>query len=56
VQRLLATREDIFDDYTRESFENIFSKVFTVLESLPIRGSERVLYLMKTKTTTEGGA
>jgi len=29
VQRLLATREDIFPDYTRQAFEQEFSRYFT---------------------------
>ncbi len=47
VQKLLATREDIFPDYTREAFENTFGKYFTLQSSVKIKDSERVLYCMR---------
>lgn len=47
VKRLLATREDIFSDYTRENFENEFSKYFNITKSENIEDSKRVLYLME---------
>jgi len=46
VQKLLASREDIFPDYTQESFEVKFGKHFKIKSQEKIRGSERVLYLM----------
>ena len=46
VKTLLATREDIFPEYTREGFEAAFAGWFETLETSPIRGSERVLYLL----------
>lgn len=46
AQRLLATREDIFPDYTQEAFESQFSKLFKIQASVNIRNSERTLYLM----------
>ncbi len=49
VQRLLATREDIFPRYTPEGFEGAFSQVFEIVEKTPIEGSKRTLYLMKVK-------
>ena len=49
VQRLLATRKDIFDQYTEEGFEQAFAGCFTIVEKAPIPGSERVLYLFKRK-------
>jgi hypothetical protein len=48
VQRLLATREDIFPDYTRQAFEQEFSRYFTIDDSVDIRESQRTLYLMCT--------
>ena len=51
VQRFLATREDIFSDYTQEIFENEFRKYFTIQDSVVIRDSERTLYLMKRRQT-----
>ena len=47
VQRLLASREDVFPGYTRTDFEAAFRGRFTILEVAPIAGSERTLYLMK---------
>lgn len=47
VQRLLATREDIFPDYTRQAFEQEFSRYFTIDDSADIRESQRTLYLMR---------
>jgi hypothetical protein len=47
VQRLLRSREDIFIEYDREHFEQIFSEHFTIRRAEVIEGSERILYLMK---------
>jgi len=49
VQRLLATREDIFPDYNVAGFEEAFSEVFTIEASVPIKETERTLYLMRLK-------
>ena len=50
VQRLLVTREDIFQDYTRQTFEEEFRKYFTILKESNIVDSEGVLYLMIKKS------
>lgn len=47
VQRLLASREDIFSNYTIEHFENDFSRVFKIHRKEKITESERFLYLME---------
>ncbi|MDM8520853.1 hypothetical protein QUF64_12460 [Anaerolineales bacterium HSG6] len=47
VQRLLASREDIFPQYTQADFERIFSHYFTMQKSHHVEGSERTLYLMQ---------
>ncbi len=47
VQRLLATREDIFVNYTREGFERAFTAHFTLDESVAITDTQRTLYLMR---------
>jgi ribosomal protein L11 methylase PrmA len=47
VQRLLATREDIFPGYNQETFEQTFASRFDILASSPIRDSERTVYLME---------
>lgn len=49
VQRLLLSREDIFDRYDVENFEAAFSKYFTIHRAEGISGSERRLYLMEKK-------
>ena len=49
VQRLLATREDIFPNYTQSNFESAFGKYFTINNSVSVRDSERTLYLMQGK-------
>ena len=50
VQRLLATREDIFPDYQQEFFENEFKRYFSVQSSVKIRNSDRTLYLLNRKS------
>ncbi len=49
VRTLLATRDDIFPDYTLEGFERAFSGWFEILRRERVAGSERTLYLMRTK-------
>ena len=49
VQILLASREDIFTDYTQECFEQSFKELFEIMEKVKISGTKRTLYLMKTK-------
>jgi hypothetical protein len=49
VQRLLATREDIFTNYTQQNFEVEFKKYFTIQDCVKIKDSERILYLMQKK-------
>jgi len=48
VMTLLATREDIFSQYTKEGFEKAFSVYFTLIRSLPVAESYRTIYLYKT--------
>lgn len=47
VALLLATRPDIFPDYTRAGFEAAFKGRFRVLRAEPLPGSERLLYLFE---------
>jgi ribosomal protein L11 methylase PrmA len=49
VKRLLATREDIFPDYTKEGLEAAFSVYFDIVDSVKITDSERTMYLMRSK-------
>jgi hypothetical protein len=46
VQRLLATREDIFTDYTQQVFEHDFGEHFTIRDCVRVKDSERTVYLM----------
>ena len=47
VQKLLASRSDIFPTYTRRGFEDAFQTRFNIHESVDIHQTERVLYLME---------
>ncbi len=47
VQKLLSTREDIFLDYTQQMFESKFKIYFEIKNSVKIKNSDRILYLMK---------
>jgi hypothetical protein len=49
VQRMLATREDIFADYHREGFERAMGTRFLIDDCQPIHGSARLLYLLRRK-------
>ncbi len=49
VQKLLASRKDIFPNYTREGFEAAFKQRYVIHEAVEIREAERVLYLMEPK-------
>ena len=50
VKRLLASRKDIFADYTLAAFEENFSQYFSIVERLPIADSHRTVYLLESKT------
>lgn len=47
VNRLLSSRKDIFPHYTQHVFENEFKRYFSKQNSVKIRDSERILYLMQ---------
>jgi hypothetical protein len=47
VQRMLEHRDDVFDDYSQLSFEQSFAAFFTIVQSVPIDGTARTLYLME---------
>jgi ribosomal protein L11 methylase PrmA len=50
VQRLLATREDIFEHYHFPGFEQAFQQYFQVMHEAEIPGTLRKLYLMQRKS------
>ena len=49
VKRLLATREDIFDDYNESKFVEEFEKKFEIIRFENIHETKRTLYSMKNK-------
>ena len=49
VQRLLASRQDIFSGYTQPDFEAAFSRHYNIQRVEPLRNSLRTLYLMNAK-------
>ncbi|MFO8080862.1 MAG: SAM-dependent methyltransferase [Armatimonadota bacterium] len=51
VQRMLASREDIFDGYHQQGFEDAFAGCFEIADRVAVEGSERTLYLMRKRAT-----
>lgn len=49
VQKLLASRKDVFPEYTREGFEASCQPFFTIERAVPVSDSQRVVYLLKRK-------
>ena len=49
VLRMLATRKDIFPNYTQAGFEQGFGEDFTIIAREQLQDSNRVLYLMERK-------
>ena len=49
VRRLLASREDVFADYTPEGFEAAFTEHYSIERAEPIVESERMLYLLRAR-------
>ena len=47
VQKLLKTRNDIFNWYKIDQFEKSMSKYFKIIKKDKIKNSKRVIYLMK---------
>ncbi|MFP4646918.1 MAG: SAM-dependent methyltransferase [Candidatus Acetothermia bacterium] len=47
AQKLLASREDVFSDYTRENFETAFKDYFCISGQEKLRDSDRSIYLME---------
>jgi hypothetical protein len=47
TQKILSSRKDIFPDYTRQKFEHDFGKLFIIRDYIPIKNSQRILYLME---------
>jgi hypothetical protein len=51
IERMLASREDVFPDYTQSSFERVFGELFTIHEVAPVEESQRTLYCMRNKNS-----
>ncbi len=49
VQRLLASREDIFDHYNADELVEALSVYFDLRETRPVKESKRTLYLLENK-------
>src|SRR3954447_10984628 len=49
VQRLLQNRDDIFDGYNQDAFENAFKLHFDLRESHPVGSDGRQLYLLQAR-------
>jgi ribosomal protein L11 methylase PrmA len=47
VQRMLASRKDVFDGYTQDAFEQAFAARFRIEQAVPVRESKRVVYVMR---------
>jgi hypothetical protein len=50
VQRMLATRDDVFADYTEEHFAAGFAAWFDIVETVPLRESQRLIYVMRRRS------
>jgi ribosomal protein L11 methylase PrmA len=50
VQRMLASRKDIFDGYTQRGFEEAFSTYFEIDRATPVREAARTIYVMRRKS------
>jgi ribosomal protein L11 methylase PrmA len=49
VQKLLASRQDIFPDYALEGFSRAFANDFKLIKQTPIPGTQRTLFLFEKK-------
>lgn len=50
VQKLLATRKDVFPNYHEDAFKDAFGVSYRLVEKSKIRGTKRTLYLFKRKS------
>lgn len=56
AQRLLQSREDVFDRYSLHAFEEGFRRHFQIVDRRPLPGSERILYLMTVRDPSCAGS
>jgi hypothetical protein len=50
-RRLMAAREDVFDDYSQEAFETAFIRLFAVDRAERLTDSERTIYEMSARSS-----
>ena len=50
IQRMLASRDDVFTEYGEGQFAAAFARWFRVCEVSPVRGSLRSIYVMERRT------
>jgi ribosomal protein L11 methylase PrmA len=50
VHRLLATRPDVFPEYTELHFREAFGRLFSIEQATPIPNTRRTLYLMRLRS------
>ncbi|MDE2750930.1 MAG: SAM-dependent methyltransferase [Chloroflexota bacterium] len=55
VRALLIARQDIFEEYSQETFERIFGETYEVAKREKLRDSDRLLYLMRRRLISKGG-
>ena len=53
VKLLLASRKDIFAEYTQPAFENAFREIYDIVRSKRIHSSDRRLYLLRRKQSDQ---
>jgi hypothetical protein len=56
VAVLLATREDVFPDYSEAGFEAAFGTLFEIERKTRLEGSERTLYRMRRRALPTSSA
>ncbi len=49
VQKLLASREDVFADYSQDNFLKSFERKFSIMASEGVKDSGRTIYLMESR-------
>ncbi len=49
VQKLLANRANIFPNYHQAGFERAFGEFYSIIRRVPIKESQRLIYLMRRK-------
>ena len=52
VLKLLQNREDIFENYTSEGFDEAFSEFFEIQERVNLKETDRVMYLYRKRNTS----